>query len=58
MAKMSASEIVHTALVWGEESMAAMIEGLPNNDPHKYKLINELAQMRAYRKRRFPGDSK
>lgn len=51
--KMTAGEIVHTALIWGEESMEQMIAGTDKDDPYHAQVKSELKQLRAYRKRRF-----
>jgi len=58
MAKMTASQIVYTALIWAEESMYTMIDGTHESDPHRAELKDELKQLRAYRKRRYgqPSD--
>lgn len=54
MPKMTAAEIIYTALVWGEESMAQMISGCAEDDPYRADVSDQLKQLRAYRKRRFP----
>lgn len=53
MARMPADKIIYNALVWAEESMLAMLGGLPVADAYRVKLLDELKQMRAYRNRRF-----
>lgn len=53
MPKMTATEIVRIALIWAEESMAQMVGGLADSDPHKAEVKDELRQLRAYRKRRY-----
>lgn len=54
--KLTAAEIIFTALVWGDESMSQMIEGLHDGDPYKAEVKSELKQLRAYRQRRFGKD--
>lgn len=51
MPKLTASQIVHIALVWAEESMEQMVDG----DPGEYgkQVADELRQLRAYRLKRF-----
>lgn len=51
--KMTAAKIVHTALVWAEENMLAMIGGLDAKDPHRAEVLDQWKQLRAYRQRRF-----
>jgi hypothetical protein len=53
MPKMTAAEIVYTALVWGEESMVQMVAGCHESDPYRTEVAEQLKQLRAYRKRRF-----
>lgn len=51
--KMTAAEIILAALIWGDESMSQMVEGLHDGDPYKDDVKNQLKQLRAYRRRRF-----
>lgn len=51
--KMSANEIVFTALIWAIESMDQMISGTHESDPYRAELIEERRQLRAYRNKRF-----
>lgn len=51
--KLSAAELVRIAIVWAEESMLQMIDGLGNSDPYRAEVADQLKQMRAYSRRRF-----
>lgn len=57
--KLSVSEIVRQALIWGEESVAAMIDGHTPpfgevvDSEHVRDLRSLRDQMRAYRNKRF-----
>lgn len=53
MAKMTAGEIVYAALVWGEEGMAQMVHACHADDPYRAEVLEQLKQLRAYRKKRF-----
>lgn len=50
---MTASEIVHTALVWGEEGMVQMVRACHADDPYRAEVKDQLKQLRAYRRKRF-----
>lgn len=51
--KMTSVEIIYTALIWAEESMALMIDGCHDDDPYRAEVMGQLKQMRAYKRRRF-----
>lgn len=53
MPKMTAGEIVHAALVWGEEGMAQMVDACHMDDPYRAEVLDQLKQLRAYRRKRF-----
>lgn len=53
MPKMTAGEIIHAALVWGEEGMEQMVNGCDHDDPYRAEVLDQLKQLRAYRKKRF-----
>jgi hypothetical protein len=54
--KMTAAEIIYTALVWADEGLTEMINGLDDGEPHRVECINVRKQLHAYRRRRFgPG---
>lgn len=51
--KLTAAEIIYTALVWADESMDQMISGCAEQDPYRAEVISLRKQLRAYRNRRF-----
>jgi hypothetical protein len=56
--RLTAVQIIHIAITWAEESMLQMINGCPEGDPYRAEVLDQLRQMRAYKKRRFgkPND--
>jgi hypothetical protein len=50
---MTAAEIIHAALIWGEEGMQQMIHACHADDPYRAEVKDQLKQLRAYRKKRF-----
>lgn len=53
MTKLSPTQIIYTALVWAEESMAQMVDGCGPDDEYGKKTADKLKQLRAYRHKRF-----
>lgn len=51
--RMTAAEVIYTALVWAEESMAQMVHGCGPDSEHGRHIADEIKQLRAYRVRRF-----
>ncbi|MFI5423143.1 MAG: hypothetical protein ACHQWH_04305 [Nitrososphaerales archaeon] len=56
--KLTAAELIHIAITWAEESMLQMIHGCPEGGEYRAEVIDQLKQLRAYRKRRYgkPSD--
>lgn len=53
MTKLTGAEIIYVAITWAEESMALMIDGCHDDDPYRAEVMDQLKQMRAYKRRRF-----
>lgn len=51
--RMTSVEIIYAAITWAEESMALMIDGCHEGDPYRETVLDQLKQMRAYKRRRF-----
>lgn len=53
MAKMTTAEIIHVAITWAEESMVQMVGGCHEDDPYRADVLDQLKQIRAYKRRRY-----
>lgn len=51
--KMISVEIIYTAITWAEESMLQMVHGCHETDPYRAEIMDQLKQIRAYKRRRF-----